>query len=88
MRDFKFELMDALAEAAGAPRFMNREMRFLRFVNDLDFDLIHSFQGFTYPEFNGFPSVLTMPDLQHLTFPSFFPKEVYNTREKLFRILG
>jgi glycosyltransferase involved in cell wall biosynthesis len=85
MRDFKFELMDALAEAVGAPRFMNREMRFLRFVNGLDFDLIHSFQGFTYPEFNGFPCVLTMPDLQHLTYPSFFPKEVYNTRENLFR---
>jgi glycosyltransferase involved in cell wall biosynthesis len=85
IRDFRFEVMDALAEAVGAPRFMNREMRFLRFVNDLDFDLVHSFQGFTYPEFNGFPTVLTMPDLQHLTYPSFFPKEVYNTREKLFR---
>lgn len=85
IRDFKFELMDALAQAAGAPRFMNREMRFLRFVHDLDFDLIHSFQGFTYPEFNGFPTVLTMPDLQHLTYPSFFPQEAYNTREKLFR---
>lgn len=84
-RDFKFEIMDALAQAAGAPRFMNREMRFLRFVHDLDFDLVHSFQGFTYPEFNGFPTVLTMPDLQHLTFPSFFPKEVYDTREQLFR---
>jgi glycosyltransferase involved in cell wall biosynthesis len=85
VRDFRFELMDALTQAAGAPRFMNREMRFLRFVNDLDFDLVHSFQGFTYPEFNGFPTVLTMPDLQHLTYPSFFPKEVYNTREQLFR---
>ncbi len=85
IRDFGFELIDAAAQATGAPRFMNREMRFLRFVNKLDFDLIHSFQGFTYPDLAGFPSILTMPDLQHLTFPSFFSQAVYDTRERLFR---
>jgi glycosyltransferase involved in cell wall biosynthesis len=85
MRDFRYELMDALALATGNPRFMNREMRFLRFVNDLDFDLIHSFQGFTYPEFERFPSIVTVPDLQHLTYPSFFSKDAYTIREKLFR---
>jgi len=84
-RDRKSELIDALVEASGAPRFLNREMRFLRFVNKLDFDLVHSFQGFSYPEFNQFPSVVTMPDLQHLTYPNFFRKEVYDLREQLFR---
>jgi glycosyltransferase involved in cell wall biosynthesis len=85
MRDFGFESTDALAEATTNPRFLNREMRFLKFVNDLDFDLVHSFQGFTYPEFHGFPSVLTFPDLQHLAYPEFFSKEAFDTREKLFR---
>jgi glycosyltransferase involved in cell wall biosynthesis len=85
IRDFRFELTDALGEASKGGRLLNREMRFLKFVKDLDFDLVHSFQGFTYPEFHGFPSVLTFPDLQHLAYPEFFPKEAFDTRENLFR---
>jgi glycosyltransferase involved in cell wall biosynthesis len=84
-QDRKSELIDALMEGSGAPRLLNREMRFLRFVNHLDFDLVHSFQGFNYPEFNRFPSIVTMPDLQHLTYPQFFRKEAFDMREQLFR---
>jgi hypothetical protein len=58
MRDFRHELTDALTEATSNPRFMNREMRFLKFVDELDFDIVHSLQGFAYPEFNRFPSVI------------------------------
>jgi glycosyltransferase involved in cell wall biosynthesis len=32
-----------------------------------------------------FPSVVTFPDLQHLTFPEFFSQETFETREALFR---
>jgi glycosyltransferase involved in cell wall biosynthesis len=85
MRDLRFETVDVLAEATAAPRFMNREMRFLRFVNQLDFDLVHSFQGFSYPEFTGFPSVITIPDLQHITFPEFFSPAEFEIRDRLFR---
>jgi glycosyltransferase involved in cell wall biosynthesis len=46
---------------------------------------VHFFQGFTYPEFSRFPSVVTMPDLQHLSYPQFFSKEAYAMREQLFR---
>jgi glycosyltransferase involved in cell wall biosynthesis len=85
IRDRKSEFIDALMEGSGMPRMLNREMRFLRFLNQLDFDLVHSFQGFNYPEFSQFPSVVTMPDLQHLSYPQFFSKEAYEMREQLFR---
>jgi glycosyltransferase involved in cell wall biosynthesis len=85
IRDFRYELTDALTDATSNPRFMNREMRFLKFVNELDFDIVHSFQGFAYPELNGFPSVVTFPDLQHLSYPEFFSREAFEIREGLFR---
>jgi glycosyltransferase involved in cell wall biosynthesis len=85
MRNFSFDATDALALVSGSRPFMTREMRFLRFLNKLDFDLVHSFQGFSHPEFDRFPAIVTIPDLQHLISPQLFSKEDYKLRERLFR---
>lgn len=84
-RQFVDGVIDEFAFRTTGTRFLNREMRLLRFVKKMDFDLVHSFQGFTYPEFEGFPSIVSVPDLQHLAHPEFFSKEDWHVRDRLLR---
>ncbi len=78
-------LTNKLSEGLGIPPILTRQIRSLAAYRKLDFDIVHSIPSFTRPDMLGFPSVLTIHDLQHLHYPAFFTQEEYAEREKLYR---
>ena len=78
-------LTNKLSEGLRIPSILTRQMRSLATYRKLDFDIVHSIPSYTRPDMLGFPSVLTIHDLQHLHYPEFFTQEEYVEREKLYR---
>ena len=78
-------LTNKLSEGLGMSPVLTRQMRSLAAYRKLDFDIVHSIPSYTRPDMLGFPSVLTIHDLQHLHYPAFFSKEEYAERELLYR---
>ena len=78
-------LTNGLAESLGVPPILNTAMRNLANYRRLDFDMVHSVAGYTHPDLLGFPSILTINDLQHLHHPEFFTPQQYEERERLYR---
>jgi len=78
-------LANRLAEGFGMYPVLTPQMRSLAFYHKLDFDIVHSIPSYTHPDMIGFPSVLTIHDLQHLHYPQFFSQEEYAEREQLYR---
>ena len=74
-----------LAKSLGRYPVLTPQMRSLATYHKLDFDIVHSVAGYTHPDMIGFPSVLTINDLQHLHYPEFFSPEAYAERERLYR---
>ncbi len=78
-------LANLLAKSAGKPPLLSPEMRALRWYNRADFDLVHSLCGYTFPDVQHFPNILTVLDLQHVHFPGFFTPHAWAEREALYR---
>lgn len=78
-------LANKLAEGLSRYPVLTPHMRSLAAYHKLDFDLVHSTAGYIHPDMIGFPSVLTINDLQHLHYPEFFSQEEYAERERLYR---
>ncbi len=79
------QIANRLAELEGLPAVLTPEMRTLRAYKNLDFDLVHSTCGYVHPDLARFPQVLTIHDLQHLTYPEFFGRDEWNERERLYK---
>jgi glycosyltransferase involved in cell wall biosynthesis len=78
-------LTNKLAEGFGMYPVLTPHMRSLAAYHKLDFDIVHSVNGYTHPDMIGFPGVLTVNDLQHLHYPQFFAQEEYAERDRLYR---
>jgi glycosyltransferase involved in cell wall biosynthesis len=78
-------LTNQIAESLGLPAVLSTPMRTLRAWRKMDFDLVHSLIGYLHPDLEAFPHVVTVHDLQHLTYPQFFPADEWKTREHLYR---
>jgi glycosyltransferase involved in cell wall biosynthesis len=78
-------LVNGLAESVGESPVLNSAMRNLAHYKRLDFDMVHSVAGYTHPDLQGFPGILTINDLQHLHYPQFFTPAEYEERERLYR---
>ena len=78
-------LVNGLAESVGESPVLNGAMRNLANYKRLDFDLVHSVAGYTHPDVQGFPGILTINDLQHLHYPEFFTPAEFEERERLYR---
>lgn len=76
---------NGLAASLDQHQLLNPSMRALRRWRRMDFDLVHSINGFIHPDLAGFPSVLTGIDLQHIHLPEFFSPEDRRIREELYR---
>ncbi|QJR16493.1 glycosyltransferase [Usitatibacter palustris] len=74
-----------LAEGLGRRPVMTPVMTTLSKYHHLDFDLVHAVAGYIHPDLLGFPSVLTINDLQHLHYPQFFTPTELEERERLYR---
>ncbi len=74
-----------LAESVGLLPVLTPEMRTLRAYRKMDFDMVHSMPGYTHPDLQAFPNILTILDLQHLAHPEFFTRSEWETREQLYR---
>lgn len=79
-------LVNGLAESVGETPVLNHAMRNLAHYKRLDFDMVHSVAGYTHPDLQGFPGILTINDLQHLHYPEFFTPAEYEERERLYRV--
>ncbi len=78
-------LTNSLAESVGLPPILSTSMRTLRKWRKMDFDLVHSLVGYLYPDLEAFPHIVTVHDLQHLTYPQFFDPAEWKTREHIYR---
>lgn len=78
-------LVNGLAESVRERPLLNDAMRNLAHYKRLDFDMVHSVAGYTHPDLQGFPGILTINDLQHLHYPEFFTPAEYEERERLYR---
>jgi glycosyltransferase involved in cell wall biosynthesis len=78
-------IVNKLAEGFNMYPVLTSPMRSLAAYHKLDFDLVHSVAGYIHPDMIGFPSILTINDLQHLHYPQFFTQEEYTERERLYR---
>jgi glycosyltransferase involved in cell wall biosynthesis len=91
---------DSLGRAFGAVRrrlsaAAHRAVRFdywespeldrLRFLRELDSDLVYSFPGYIYPDVLGLPQVLMVPDIQHEYCPEFFEPSALEERTRVYR---
>ncbi|HET7537034.1 MAG TPA: glycosyltransferase, partial [Candidatus Didemnitutus sp.] len=74
-----------LAESVGLPGVLTAAMRTLRTWRQMDFDLVHAPVGYLHPDLEAFPHIVTVHDLQHLTFPQFFSEADWKTREYHYR---
>lgn len=74
-----------LSESLDLPPVLSPEMRTLRAYRRMDFDLVHSMLCYIHPDMQAFPNILTITDLQHLTYPEFFTAPDWETRERLYR---
>lgn len=74
-----------LAQTLGRRPILTPSMRSLAQYRQLDFDLVHSINGYIHPDLIGFPGILTVNDLQHLRYPEFFSPQEYEERERLYR---
>ena len=66
------------------PDFDNAEVRHLRWLRNLDIDLVYSFTGYIHPSLHPLRHVLLMPDIQHEYFPEFFSAAALAERRKLY----
>ncbi len=78
-------VVNALAGELEAQPVLTPPMRALRAYQRMDFDLVHSLCSYTFPDMAGFPTVLTMHDLQHVHCPEFFTPEEWRERDALYR---
>ncbi len=76
---------NALAAEVQMHPILTPSMRALRAYRKMDFDLVHSLPSYTFPDLMGFPTVLTVHDLQHIHFPEFFTPERHRERDELYR---
>ena len=74
-----------LAQSLALPPLTSPALTALKRYQQLDFTVVHSLPSYTHPDLLGFPSVLTMHDLQHLHLPEFFSKDDIATRERHYR---
>ena len=86
----KFEALQAglanlLARSVGKPPLLSPEMRALRRISRMDFDMVQSVCGYSFPDVRPFPNILTVHDLQHVHFPEFFTPEARAVRDDLYR---
>lgn len=79
------QLASDLAHSLGLPPLTSPELTALKRYKQLDFTVVHSLPSYTHPDLIGFPSVLTVHDLQHLHLPEFFSQEDIATRERHYR---
>ena len=75
----------SLIKSMGMHPILTSEMLQGRYMNQLSFDMVHSFPAYIHPEFIHFPNILTFTDLQHLTYPQFFSKEESEERNRLYK---
>jgi glycosyltransferase involved in cell wall biosynthesis len=78
-------LANRLAESVARPAILSSAMRTLRRLNRMDFDIVHSPINYIHPEFEAFPNVLTVLDIQHIHHPEFFTETEWKERERLYR---
>jgi glycosyltransferase involved in cell wall biosynthesis len=78
-------IANRLAESLHLPPVLTPEMRTLRAYREMDFDIVHSMLGYVHPDLQAFPNILTVLDLQHLTYPQFFTPQEWEIREHLYR---
>lgn len=74
-----------LAHSLDLPPLTSPALAALKRYQQLDFTVVHSLPSYTHPDLLGFPSVLTVHDLQHLHLPEFFSPEDIATRERHYR---
>jgi glycosyltransferase involved in cell wall biosynthesis len=79
------QLASDLAHSLGLPPLTSPELAALKRYKQLDFTVVHSLPSYTHPDLMGFPSVLTIHDLQHLHLPEFFSQADIATREHHYR---
>ena len=79
------QLAADLARSLALPPLTSPALTALKRYQQLDFTVVHSLPSYTHPDLLGFPSVLTMHDLQHLHLPEFFSKDDIATRERHYR---
>jgi glycosyltransferase involved in cell wall biosynthesis len=78
-------LTNALCRDLGRPAMLTPEMRSLRRLATMDFDVVHSVSSYSFPEMRPFPNVLTVADLQHVHYPEFFSAEEWRGRDHVYR---
>jgi len=74
-----------LAHSLELPPLTSPALAALKRYQHLDFTVVHSLPSYTHPDLLGFPTVLTVHDLQHLHLPEFFSSEDIATREHHYR---
>lgn len=79
------QLTNRLAEDVGRQPVLTPEMRTLRAWRRMDFDLVHSLNGYVHPDLHAFPHIVTVHDLQHLAYPQFFKPNEWAERDQLYR---
>jgi len=78
-------LANRLAESLSMPAVLNPAMRTLAEFRRMDFNFVHSVAGYIHPDLKGFPSILTIYDLQHIHYPEFFTPAEWEERDRLYR---
>lgn len=79
------QITSDLAHSLKLPPLNSPALTALKRYQQLDFTVVHSLPSYTHPDLLGFPSVLTVHDLQHLHLPEFFSPEDIATREHHYR---
>ena len=74
-----------LAHSLNLPPLTSPALTALKRYQQLDFTVVHSIPSYTHPDLLGFPSVLTVHDLQHIHLPDFFSPEDSAFRERHYR---
>ncbi len=82
---YRSSCIDNLCERLDLQPIMNTSMRSLRKYREMDFDFVHSLNGYIQPDLEAFPNLLTVLDLQHIHYPKFFSPEEWEAREVLYR---
>lgn len=62
-----------------SPDIMN-----LRFLRELDAELVYSFPGYIRPDLYPLPNILMVPDIQHEFLPEFFHEKVLEERRRVY----
>lgn len=56
----------------------------LRFLRELNVDMVYSFPGYIRPELYPLPNILMVPDIQHEFLPEFFHEKVLEERRRVY----